>query len=80
MVDVPLGAPVVGTLVGEHHGSTDHPKQAVGDEHRTLVAKVPVLCDVLSAEYQAVLIGVHLHIGKRLRQYTLLTIALAGHL
>ena len=56
-----LGPPVISAPVGEHHGSAAHPEQAVGDEHGALIAKVPVLCDVLSAQHQAILVGVHLH-------------------
>ena len=56
-----LCPPVVGAPVGEHHCSATHSKQAVGDEHGALIAKVPILCDVLSAQHQAILVGVHLH-------------------
>ena len=34
--------------VGEQAGGATDAEQAVGDEHGALVAKVPVLCDVLS--------------------------------
>ena len=61
MQEASLGAPIVSAPVGEHHRSTAYPKQAVGDEHGALIAEIPVLCDVLSAQHQAVLIGVHLH-------------------
>lgn len=38
--------------VGQQHGCTPHPEQAVWNQHGTLIAKVPVLGDVLSADYQ----------------------------
>ena len=55
-----LGAPVVGGLVGEQHGGPAHTEEAVWNEHRALVAKVPVLRDVLRAHHYAVLVWVHL--------------------
>ena len=55
-----LGAAAVGALVGEQHGGAAHAEQAVGDEHGAVVAKVPVLRDVLSGDDQRGAVGVYL--------------------
>ena len=47
--------------VGQQHGCASHPEQAVWNQHGALVAEVPVLGDVLSANYQSPAVWVHLH-------------------
>ena len=39
-----LGSPALGALIGEQDGGAADAEEAVGDEHRALVAKIPVLC------------------------------------
>mmetsp|Transcript_11281 Transcript_11281/g.33912 ORF Transcript_11281/g.33912 Transcript_11281/m.33912 type:complete len:200 (-) Transcript_11281:545-1144(-) len=55
---VPPGTP----LVGEHHGSASDAEEAVGDEHGALLAKIPVLSDVLRAHHQRCAVRVHLQL------------------
>ena len=43
MLQLVLGAPALADAVGEHHGRTPHAEQCVGDQHRPVVAQVPVL-------------------------------------
>ena len=43
MLQLILGAPALADAVGEHHGRTPHAEQRVGDQHRPIVAQVPVL-------------------------------------
>ena len=48
-------------LVRQKQGSTTNSKQAIWDEHGTLIAKVPVLCDVLCTHNQSPTARVNLH-------------------
>jgi len=52
------------SLVGQKQGRSAHPEQAVGDEHGALIAKVPVLSDVLSAHHKCPTARVHLQMTK----------------
>ena len=56
-----LGAPPVAAPIGEHQRGAAHAEQAVGYEHGLVVAKVPVLRDVLRRHHQCSAVGVHLH-------------------
>jgi len=57
-----LGAAAVGVLVGEKDCSPAHSEQAVGNEHGTIVAEVPVQGDVLHADDQG--IGTRVNLKK----------------
>jgi hypothetical protein len=55
-----LGAPGVRALVGQQRRRAAHAEDAVGEEHRAVVAEVPVEGDVLGAEDDGVRVGVRL--------------------
>ena len=48
------------SLVAEQHAGAPDAEEAVGDEHGALVAEVPVLGDVLSADDNGIAVGVDL--------------------
>jgi hypothetical protein len=48
-------------LVRQKQSSTTNPEQAIWDEHGTLIAKVPILRDVLSTHNQSPTARVYLH-------------------
>jgi len=50
-----------GVLVGQKQGSTTNPEQAIWDEHGPLIAKVPVLRDILGTHNQSPTARVYLH-------------------
>ena len=55
-----LGSAAVAAAVGEENGRGTDAEEAVGDEHRAVVAKVPVLRDVLRAHHERPAVWVHL--------------------
>lgn len=46
-----LGAAAVGPTVGEEDGSAAQSEEAVGEEHRAVIAKVPIEGYVLHADH-----------------------------
>ena len=57
---MPPFLPAVLPLVRQQDSSTTNTEQRIGDEHALGVAKVPVLCDVLSGDHQGIGVGLEL--------------------
>jgi hypothetical protein len=57
-----LGAPPLAPSVRQKDGRATHPEDAIGQQHRPVVAEVPIQGDVLGAYHHRVRVAVHLYI------------------
>lgn len=55
-----LGDRLLRALVGEYDSCGTHTEEGVGDQHATVVPRVPVLCDVFRAHDQCIPTALHL--------------------
>lgn len=62
MDELVLGTAAIRPSIREKDGRPTHAKEAIGDKHGSIVAKVPVKGDVLHAHHQGIGVGMHLFV------------------
>lgn len=65
-----LGTVVVTAAIGEKHGGATHAEETVGNEHRPITSRVPIISHRLGAHHHSIVVGICLkHVPSQINGY-----------